>query len=175
MNSQYDGLVYDLDGTLVRLDVDWGLVREDVLAVYERAGHDPGERDLWALFEDAPDFGLTDPVEDAIARHECEGARSSRRLPHADELVSESRPVAVCSVNCEQSVRLALEAHGLDDYVRAVVGRDTLATYKPHPEPLLTAIRGLGAGFEPSAICFVGDTERDAETAERAGTGFEWV
>jgi phosphoglycolate phosphatase len=36
--SEYDALVYDLDGTLVRLDVDWGAVTEEVAAVLRARG-----------------------------------------------------------------------------------------------------------------------------------------
>ncbi|WP_435333189.1 HAD family hydrolase [Haloarchaeobius sp. TZWWS8] len=173
MTGEYDGVVYDLDGTLVRLDVDWAAVRTDVSAVYESFSHDPSGRDLWALFEDAPDFGLTDEVEATIARHEREGARTSDRLPLADEVVSDDRPIGVCSLNCEAAARIALETHDLHEHVSVVVGRDSVELYKPHPQPLLAAIRELG--LEPAGVLFVGDSERDADTAERAGTAFEWV
>ncbi|WP_267639943.1 HAD family hydrolase [Haloarchaeobius amylolyticus] len=173
MTSEYDGVVYDLDGTLVRLDVDWEAVASDVTTVYREAGVSPDGRDLWGLFEDAPEHGLRDPVHEAIAHHEREGARTSDRLPLADALAEDYRPIAVCSLNCEAACHIALETHGLSDHVRAVVGRDTVATYKPHPEPLLTAVSAIDR--HPRSVVFVGDSERDEQTARRAGTDFEWV
>ncbi|MCU4752147.1 HAD family hydrolase [Halobacteria archaeon AArc-curdl1] len=173
--TEYDAIVYDLDGTLVHLAVDWGAVASDVLAVYERASIEPPSDSLWELLERAEEYELKSPVESTIAGHEHDGARASRRLPHADELVDqpESMPIGVCSLNCERACHLALETHDLFEPVDAVVGRDTVATSKPHPEPLLETISGLGV--RPERTLFVGDSPRDETTAKRAGTGFEYV
>nr|WP_303647748.1 HAD hydrolase-like protein [Haloarchaeobius sp. HME9146] len=173
VTREYEGIVYDLDGTLVRLNVDWAAVARDVTAVYEDAGVSPDGRDLWGLFEDAHTHGLRDPVHEAIAAHEREGARNSDRLSLADDLADEHRPIAVCSLNCEAACHIALEIHDLADHVAAVVGRDTVAEYKPHPQPLLEAVSAIE--LEPGTVVFVGDTERDEKTAQRAGMDFEWV
>ncbi|WP_049926840.1 HAD family hydrolase [Halopiger goleimassiliensis] len=171
--SEYDAVVYDLDGTLVELDVDWDAVASDVRSVYESAGVEPPSRDLWDLLDGAAEAGLDGEVESTVARYEREGARSAPRLAHADELVDLSVPVGVCSLNCERACRIALEEHDLTGEVAAVVGRDTVDTRKPDPEPLLEAISRLGA--TPEGTLFVGDSPRDELTAERAGTAFEYV
>ncbi|OVE84142.1 HAD family hydrolase [Natronolimnobius baerhuensis] len=171
--STYDAVVYDLDGTLVDLEVDWGAVATDVSAVYEEAGKTPPGDGLWGMLEAATDVGLEAAVESAIAAHEREGARAAPRLAHADELLDRTVPVGVCSLNCEAACRIALETHDLDSAVESVVGRDSVATQKPDPEPLLTAVRELEA--EPAQTVFVGDSRRDELTAERAGTAFEYV
>ena len=169
-HEAYEGVVYDLDGTLVDLAVDWGAVAADVEAVYEAAGVGPGGRSLWDLLGAAREHGLFDRVNDAIADHEREGARRSGRLPTADELVSLDRPAAVCSLNCEAACAVALETHGLSDHVERVVGRDTVDTWKPAPESLLAAVDALGV--DPSRAVFVGDSPRDREAAERAGVDY---
>lgn len=168
---EYDAVVYDLDGTLIRLDVDWDAVAQDVLEVYADAGIEPSTDDLWSLLELAPECGVETEVEETIAAHEQEGARSSTRLEFADDL--QEGPVAVCSLNCEEACRTALEAHGLSERVSVIVGRDTVSTYKPDPEPLEAAVDELGVA--PENVLFVGDSERDARTAERAGVAFEYV
>lgn len=174
-----DAVIYDLDGTLVRLDVDWNRVADDVLDVYTEAGVTPPTEDLWELMTRASDFDLAAEVEAAIARHERAGARTSTRLPLADELENGTGPsghavpssrVGVCSLNCEAACRIALETHGLDDQVSAVVGRDTISTHKPDPEPLLAVCRQLGVA--PEDAVFVGDSPRDAEAARAAGIAY---
>ncbi len=100
------------------------------------------------------------------------GAEASARLPHADHLPL-AVPTGVCSLNCEAACRTALDRHDLTPHVGSVVGRDSVATYKPDPEPLIATLRDLGA--DPAAALFVGDSERDAVTAERAGVDFRWV
>ncbi|AHF99917.1 phosphoglycolate phosphatase [Halostagnicola larsenii XH-48] len=171
--TAYDAVIYDLDGTVVDLEVDWDAVRTDVLAVYDAGGVEPPSADLWDLLEGADAAGLAADVEAAIAAHEREGARRSDRLARADELLERSVPVAVCSLNCETACRLALEEHGLDASVSAVVGRDTVPATKPDPEPLLEAVRLLSG--TPATTLFVGDSERDELAAKRAGIDFEYV
>jgi phosphoglycolate phosphatase len=170
--TAYDALVYDLDGTLVRLDVDWDRVTDETAAVLAARGVDTDGMTLWDVLETAEQRGLRPKIEAKIREHEREGARSADRLALADRLPADV-PVAVCSLNCEAACRIALELHGLDRYVSVIVGRDSVATHKPDPEPLLAAIRALDA--QPSRSLFVGDTERDETTAERAGVPFEWA
>lgn len=169
----YDAVVYDLDGTLVELDVDWNAVAVDVRKIYHRADVTPPGDGLWGMLEAAGDAGLGDAVEAAIAAHEHDGARTSERLAHADELLERSPPAGVCSLNCERACRIALEEHALSPAVDAVVGRDTVATWKPDPEPLLATVRELEA--DPEQVLFIGDSARDRQTADRAGVDFEYV
>lgn len=167
--------VYDLDGTLVRLDVDWKAAERDAREVIAGAdlGIDPEREDVWDLFDVAEEHGLTEELESRVSAHEIAGAEQSRRLPPADELEGLSVPVAVCSLNCEAACRIALERHDLTEFVDAVVGRDTVASRKPDPGPLLAAISRISA--EPAETLFVGDSESDAVAAERAGTRFRYV
>jgi phosphoglycolate phosphatase len=172
----YDAVVYDLDGTLAELAVDWDLVRQDVGRALSDHGADPDGLDLWSMLERAREEPtLAAAVESTIAEHEREGARTSARLGCADRLLAhpETLPVGVCSLNCEDACHLALERHDLDHRVRAVVGRDSVATEKPDPEPLLATLRGLEVA--PERAVFVGDGRRDEVTAERAGTAFRYV
>ncbi|MEY7848191.1 HAD family hydrolase [Natrarchaeobius sp. A-rgal3] len=171
--SEYDAVIYDLDGTLVDLDVDWATVTTDVVAVYDAADVEPRGSDLWELLSGADEFGLAADVESVVASHEREGAPTSPRLHHADELETRTVPVGVCSLNSEAACRIALEEQDLDGAVETVVGRDTVETQKPDPEPLLAAVDDLEAS--PGRALFVGDSPRDELTAKRAGTAFEYV
>jgi len=175
VTAEYDAIVYDLDGTLVTLDVDWEAARRDATAVLRARGVGTAEMGLWDALEaaEAADpAGVRRRVDEAIAEHERAGARSAVRLPTVDRLPHDV-PVGVCSLNSEDACRIALELHGIDAHVDAVVGRDTVGTYKPDPEPLLESVRRLRAS--PADALFVGDSERDEQTAERAGVSFRYV
>ncbi|WP_226010018.1 HAD family hydrolase [Halomicrobium salinisoli] len=172
MTDDYDAVVYDLDGTLVRLDVDWATVRREAAAALRERGVDADGRDLWAMLDLAEERGHADAVESVVADHEVEGAESSELLTLVDELPL-SVPVGVVSLNCESAVRRALELHGADEHVDAVAGRDTLDARKPDPTPLLWIAGELGV--DPERSLFVGDSRSDAEAAEAAGFDFEWA
>ena len=173
MNGQYDTVVFDLDGTLVRLVVDWDAVARDVLETLRERGVAAPD-DLWGMLRTADEAGFREPVESVISQFERAGARESERLPAADTIPE--APTGVCSLNCEEACRIALDVHEIRG-IDAVVGRDTVATEKPDPQPLLETVRRLNG--DPAATLFVGDSDRDRVTAERAGTDYvdvsEWV
>lgn len=166
MIEEYATVVFDLDGTLVRLNVDWDAVAEDVAAALRSHGVDPPES-LWGMLETADRRGHRPAVEEVISSYERDGAARSTRLPAADTIPE--RRVGVCSLNCEAACRIALSTHGIEG-IEAVVGRDTVSTEKPDPRPLLSAIERLEG--DPKETIFVGDTDRDATTAERAGVDY---
>jgi phosphoglycolate phosphatase len=170
-DTDYAGVVYDLDGTLVDLAVDWDTVAVDSRAVFTDHGYE-GATDLWTMLDRADELGLRAELERVIGDHEQSGARTSTLAPRAGDLPL-SVPTGVCSLNCEAACRIALQTHDLADAVDAVVGRDSVTARKPDPEPLLETLDRLGV--PPEESLFVGDSQRDAVTAERAGTAFEFV
>lgn len=171
--AAFDAVVWDLDGTLVHLTVDWDDVADDVIETLDAHGVDAGGMDLWAMLDLAEEEGVRDEVEAVIADHESVGARESGRLPHADALGANGAAEGVCSLNCEDACRAALDAHGLTEHVDAVVGRDSVATRKPDPKPLLETIDRIGA--DPDSTVFVGDSLTDEQAANRAGVEFLYV
>ena len=167
-----EAVVYDLDGTLVRLTVDWQAVEADIAEVLQTEDVDPAGLDAWAMLDAAEEVGVESEVESLIAAAERDGAHESRRLAFADEI--ETRlPIGICSLNCEEACRIALAKHDLDGVMQSVVGRDSVPERKPAPEPLLAAVEELGA--TPERTLFVGDSAGDEEAAERAGTQFSYV
>lgn len=173
MTRDVSAVVYDLDGTLVRLAVDWEAVERGLAELLESEGIDAEPLSSWTLLSAAEDAGVGEEADELIAEAERQGARESSRLPLADELVGKEIPVGVCSLNHEEAVQIALEKHDLMGEVGSVVGRGTVPHRKPHPKALLAAVEEIGV--EASEVLFVGDSESDKVTAERAGTKFEWV
>ncbi|MDZ7746375.1 MAG: HAD-IA family hydrolase [Halobacteriales archaeon] len=165
-------VVYDLDGTIVDLAVDWAAVTDDCVALLDERGVAFEYETLWDVYEHARETGHLDAVEEIIVRHEREGARVSERLDCAD-LLARDAPVAVCSLNSQRACEIALDTHDLSVHAPVVVGRDSVETEKPKPEPLRAAIDALGA--DPETVTFVGDSEQDELTANRAGVAFAYV
>lgn len=167
-----DAVIYDLDGTLVRLAVDWVALEAEIERVLQDANVESASLDAWDLLDAAEKAGVGDEVESLIAAAERDGARESVRLSLADT-IDTRLPIGVCSLNCEAACRIALETHGLATHVDTVIGRDSVAERKPAPEPLLAVVESLGVS--PERTLFVGDSVGDEEAATRAGTQFSYV
>lgn len=76
--------------------------------------------------------------------------------------------LGICTNKPIEPAMHLLKIKGLAQYFDIVVGGDTTAHRKPHPQPLQTTIDALGA----DQLLYVGDSEVDAETAVAAGVKF---
>lgn len=168
--APFEAVLFDLDGTLLVLDVDWTRAHREMVAFAAERGHTVRERSVWGILRETQ--GLErEGVERILRRHEEEGARRSARLPLADLLpLLPGTARGVVSLNARSACLTALERHGLTPYLQAIVAREDATRLKPDPEPLLRCLERLGRS--PAAAVFVGDRERDRETAERGGTAF---
>ena len=165
----YDAVVYDLDGTLVDLAVDWDAVARDVESLLESRGIVPESTVLWEMWRESKGTPHETAVHRTMADHEEAGARASTLLPPARSIPADL-PVGVCSLNAESAVHIALDTHALTDSVDAVVGRGSVPVEKPDPEPLLATLEPLGV--TPERAVFVGDSDRDRIASERAGVPY---
>lgn len=169
--APFQAVVFDLDGTLVALEVDWGEVLDEMMnfAVAELR-RDFTTRDVWQMLRDTEGSDRKG-LERILRRREIAGALRARTLPLADLLpLLGGRQVGVVSLNSRASCETALESADLTRYVDAIVAREDSKRLKPNPEPLLQCIKVLGS--VPQASVFIGDRERDRITARRAGTHF---
>jgi phosphoglycolate phosphatase-like HAD superfamily hydrolase len=168
-------VVLDLDNTLVKLDVDWGAVKERLERLAEDAGADVEDEGIWPLMEAAQQPGrepLLADMERLVTEAELAGAGGPRNQALVDWLDAnaDGRPVSVLSLNSRRAVAQALDAHGLTERVAHIVGREDVRRVKPDPEGML--ILAERHGVEPAAILFVGDKDGDRECAEQAGARF---
>lgn len=85
-----------------------------------------------------------------------------RALRTADHIlgICTNKPVAPCMA--------VLDHLALTPYFETFWGGDSLPVHKPDPAPLHAALKALGEGL----YIYVGDSEVDAETAQRAGVPF---
>ncbi|GGH20769.1 phosphoglycolate phosphatase [Cribrihabitans marinus] len=85
-----------------------------------------------------------------------------------ETLAARGHPLAVCTNKPEAPARRVLSLLGLGTHIAAVVGGDSLSRRKPDPAPLRHTFALLGH----ETGLFVGDSEVDAECAQRAGVPF---
>lgn len=82
-------------------------------------------------------------------------------------LAAAGHPIGVVTAKIETGAHRTLRHTGLLPYVQAIIGADSCANAKPHPEPVLLALSRLGA--EPSAALLLGDSPHDVAAARAAG------
>lgn len=177
-------VVFDLDGTLIDS-------APDIRAAVNKMLADEGQTPL-----DLPTVisfignGLPKLVERVIAHVGLDAGRHKEltaiTLDHYKAATTElTRPyhgvvaalealkqaghvLALCTNKPEEPARAILSDLGIAYFFNGVVGGDTLDVKKPDPAPLLHIIRDL----DVAQVLYVGDSEVDAETAERAGIRF---
>jgi HAD superfamily hydrolase (TIGR01509 family) len=75
--------------------------------------------------------------------------------------------LAIASGSYEADIRAILDTCGLDRSFGAVVGKDGIARWKPHPDTYLAAAAALGV--EPGRCLAVEDAEKGIRSARAAG------
>jgi len=85
-------------------------------------------------------------------------------------LRAEGFALGLCTNKPMRPTRAVLAHLGWDRLFDVVIGGDSLAVAKPDPAPLIAVVDGLGLTLPQ--ITYIGDSETDAETAERAGARF---
>ncbi|RDC72387.1 phosphoglycolate phosphatase [Rhodovulum sp. 12E13] len=176
-------IVFDLDGTLVDSAPDICAVANAVLAgegaapltLAEARGYVGSGADMFVRRMRAA-RGLPDAEHDRLLAaflDRYEGAvEHSALYPGVLDalalLTARGHALGVCTNKPIGPTRTVLAHFGLAHRFAAVLGGDSLAVRKPDPAPLLAVFAELGA---PGGL-YVGDSEVDAETADRAGVPF---
>ncbi len=155
----FEGVVFDMDGTLTRPVLDFDAMRRELGAgAGDIAAHILGmppdeQQKAWAT----------------VARHEEEAIPRQRLQPGARALLTACRRAGVriglLTRNAQRSVDALCERYGLT--FDAVVTRD-FPFLKPHPGPVLHMLETWG--IAPSAALMVGDYIHDIECGRAAGT-----
>lgn len=175
-------VLFDFDGTLAELNVDFIRMRRAVLDLM--AGYcapSDGIENLYVLEMIEAARGLISDrrpgkgeeffsrAHTVISSIETEAAREGSLLPGTGEMLGELRrrgiKTAVVTRNCRAAVlRLFPD---IDSRCDAVITREGAPRVKPHPDHLLTALGFLNV--EPSCSAMVGDHPMDMTAGKDVG------
>jgi pyrophosphatase PpaX len=179
-------VLFDLDGTLVDTVP---FILASVRHAFEGYGRCPTDaewiagigtplRAQLASFARRPDD--VQPLFDRyraywLLHHDAETRCFPGALAAVQALGRAGHPIGIVTAKIEQGAYRTLRHTGLLPFVQAVVGADSCANAKPHPEPVLLALSRLG--YPPSEAVLVGDSPHDVAAAKAAGAvavGASW-
>lgn len=180
-SQQLNGVLFDLDGTLVDTAPDMVAVLQDMQrnhglepVPYElgRANVSNGAIGLLSVGFPEARAEFNSPLHrEYLERYEKRVCVDSVVFPGLEELLValESRqiPWGIVTNKPERLTMPLLRELGLDSRSACTVSGDSLRERKPHPAPMLMACEL--AGFEPERTIYVGDAARDIEAGRAAG------
>ncbi len=176
-------VIFDLDGTISRFNLDYRAVRGDVRSYLLRVGVPASllhvNESIFEMLNKAEIFlknsgKAADVMEirnEALAiaeKYELEAARGTGLLPGVNETLKTLKrmglKIGLFTLSSDKAARYILQRFKLGDFFGVTVPRNKVNYVKPNPEHLEMAIKVLGVAPEEALV--VGDSSADMESAE---------
>jgi len=175
-------VVFDFDGTLAVLNLDFGVMREQVFNLLKVFGvHEEmiKERYLLEIIDEAYPILEERSPSDAMAFYqkahqilqeiELTAAGEGRTLPGTERMLMTLREkgvkVGIVTRNCEDAVRRVFP--NIDEYCDVFISRNSIKKVKPHPDHLTSAMKALNVNGEEAVM--VGDHILDIQAGKAVG------
>jgi len=179
---RFQALLFDFDGTLARLTIDFARLRRKITALAEPfLGEEPEPSELPVLeWLDELACEIREFDEDlsrefhtrgrlVIQATELDAAREAELFPYTRPLLAGLRQSGVKTGILTRNSTAAVKTVFPDVLAccDAFLAREDVPNVKPHPDHALTLLECLGV--RPEHALLVGDHPLDIETARRAG------
>jgi len=175
--------IFDFDGTLAKLNIDFNLMRDAVLKLISSYGIEQNRLQTNFVLEmintgkkilsqSSPQKAVTftNKAIKIIETMEIEAAVNGELFPRTKELFTRLKlagvSTGVITRNCEKAIKTVFP--DILSYCEVVVCRDMVKHVKPHPEHLNKALQILNCSAENTLM--IGDHPLDIQTGRNAGT-----
>jgi phosphoglycolate phosphatase len=175
-------VVFDFDGTLAVLNIDFSSMRERVFNLMKRYGVreelieekylleiiDEVYQILWEKSpSDAEEF--YQEAHRILYEIELRAAEDGRLIPEVERTLKILRgrgiKIGIVTRNCEDAVRKVFPV--IDDYCDVFVSRNSIKKVKPHPDHLISVLRALDILGEEAVM--IGDHPIDIQAGKKVG------
>lgn len=176
-------IIFDFDGTLAKLNIDFKLMRDAVLKLISSYGIERNylqtdfvlemiNTSKEILSKSSPQKAeiFTNKAIKMIEAMEIEAAANGELFPQTKELFTRLKlsriSTGVITRNCDKAIKTVFP--DISSYCEVVVCRDIVNNVKPHPEHLNKALQMLNSLAGNTLM--IGDHPLDIETGRKAGT-----
>lgn len=177
-------ILFDLDGTLIDTNE---LINESFRHTFKQFGLEYTHEEILAF--NGPPLQATFEKIDLDKAEAMISTYRKHNLAHHDsyvkafpnvkdtlELLKESGlKLGIVTTKMRKTAIRGMKLTGIYDYFDTIIGLDDITNAKPHPEPVLTAMKYLNA--DPETTLMIGDNSHDIESGQNAGVktaGVSW-
>ncbi len=175
-------IIFDFDGTLAVLNIDFSSMRERVFDLMRRSGirEDAVQEEylleiidevyemLWKKNPSGAEIFYQES-HDILHEVEMKAAEKGRLIPGAERTLERLREkgirVGIITRNCEDAVRKVFP--DINDFCDVFVSRNSVKKVKPHPDHLTRVMGSLKISGEEAMM--VGDHVIDIQAGKRVG------
>jgi phosphoglycolate phosphatase len=178
-------IVFDLDGTVVRLAVDWDslkhLLSEKYSEIYGEYCSFSSVSECLRTIVDKNDNATLEDFFKIILQYELENIENTQPIREIIffinnlELfgVNNSSKLAILSLNMRDTIKKALGIANLEEKFDFILGREDVKHWKPNPAGLLKIKDNFNVKKEE--IIFFGDKKKDLLTGKNSGIDAFWI
>jgi len=181
---QIKAVIFDLDGTVARFNLDYKKVRRLVIDYLTKKGVPTTllsldesvfemlrKAETWATSVGKPSEFIEEIQGEALAtteQYELEAASTTVLLPGVAETLSALKAmgmkIGLCTINSEKSVHRILDRFNITNSFDVLITRNQVKHVKPNPEHLDAALKILDVS--PKEAMVVGDSRVDMQSAK---------
>lgn len=181
------GVIFDLDGVLIKFNLNSKKIKEEVIKFFVQNGLREGvlnpKDSFSSIKEGVRKHFITEGMDEKwieellregeriAIRYEVEAARTADLLPDVGDVLkvlkAKKLKLAVFTYNNSQAAKIALKRTGIIDLFDVILARDDVPKPKPNPEHLKAVLEMLN--INPDEAIVVGDTEMDIKPCKALG------
>ena len=178
-------IVFDLDGTIVKLQANWHALKDVLSQRYaERNDEQCAFTSISACLSRIVEKGDEDELQEnfkIIRQYELENIIETEIIPEVVDFIKHKEKFgvlstvkfAVLSLNTRKTIIESLKLADISDYIEIIIGREDVRSWKPGPEGLIKILSYFSVS--PADLIFFGDMKKDLKAGEAANVDSYYI
>ncbi|MBY9019025.1 MAG: HAD-IA family hydrolase [Candidatus Lokiarchaeota archaeon] len=172
-------IVFDLDGTIVKLHASWYALKDLLSQRYARLHEENREFNrisayLSEVIKNGDELELIENF-DIIRKYELENIKKTEPIEEVVYFINNKEEfevdpdviLTVLSLNTRRTIIESLDIAGISDKIAFIIGREDVIKWKPEPEGLFKIKEKFNVSTEQ--MIFFGDMDFDMDAGKAAG------